>query len=53
VDYRAGLVDGEKRIFLTLPGLDLPTLGRPARSLLCYTCYAIPALDLEVEGKVL
>jgi hypothetical protein len=31
VGPRAGLDDVEKRIFLTLPGLELRTLGRPAR----------------------
>jgi hypothetical protein len=32
VDPRAGLEDLEKRNFLTLPGLELRHLGRPARS---------------------
>jgi hypothetical protein len=32
VDPRAGLEDVEKRKFLTLPGLQLRPLGRPARS---------------------
>jgi hypothetical protein len=32
VDSRAGLDDLEKRTFLTLQGLELQTLGRPARS---------------------
>jgi hypothetical protein len=32
VDHRAGLDDVEKRKFLTLPGLELRPLGRPARS---------------------
>jgi hypothetical protein len=32
VDPRAGLDDVEKRKFLTLPGLELRPLGRPARS---------------------
>jgi hypothetical protein len=32
VDPRAGVDDLEKRKFLTLPGLELPPLGRPARS---------------------
>jgi hypothetical protein len=32
VDLRAGLDDLEKRKFLTLPGLKLRPLGRPARS---------------------
>jgi hypothetical protein len=33
---RDGLDDVEKRKFLTLPGLELGTLGRPARSQLLY-----------------
>jgi hypothetical protein len=32
VDPRAGLDDVEKRKYLTLPGLELRPLGRPARS---------------------
>jgi hypothetical protein len=32
VDLRAGLYDLENRKFLTLPGLELRLLGRPARS---------------------
>jgi hypothetical protein len=36
VDPRAGLDDSEKRKFLTLTGLDLRPLGRPARSQLLY-----------------
>jgi hypothetical protein len=32
VDPRSGLDDVEKRKFLTLPGLELRPLGRPARS---------------------
>jgi hypothetical protein len=32
VDHRAGLDDVEKRKFLTLPGLELRPVGRPARS---------------------
>jgi hypothetical protein len=32
VDSRAGLDDVEKKKFLTLPGLELRPLGRPARS---------------------
>jgi hypothetical protein len=32
VDPRAGLDDAEKRKFLTLPGLELQPLGRPARN---------------------
>jgi hypothetical protein len=32
LDPRAGLDDVEKKKFLTLPGLELRSLGRPARS---------------------
>jgi hypothetical protein len=32
VDTRTGLADVEKRIFLTLPGLEIRPLGRSARS---------------------
>jgi hypothetical protein len=32
VDHRADLDDVEKRIFLTVPGLELRPLGSPARS---------------------
>jgi hypothetical protein len=32
VDPRAGLDDVEKRKFLTLPGLELRSLGRPVHS---------------------
>jgi hypothetical protein len=32
VDPRAGLDDVEKRNFLTLPGLEMPPLGRPSPS---------------------
>jgi hypothetical protein len=39
VDPRAGLDDVEKRKFLTLPGLELPPLGRPARSQSLYRLY--------------
>jgi hypothetical protein len=36
MDLRAGLDEVEKRKFLTLPGLELRSLGRPARSLSLY-----------------
>jgi hypothetical protein len=40
VDPRADLDDVEKRKFLTLPGLELRPLGRPARSQSLYgPCY--------------
>jgi hypothetical protein len=41
VGLRTGVDDMEKRKFLTLPGLELRPIGRPARSR--YTHYAIPA----------
>jgi hypothetical protein len=47
VDPRASLDDVEKRKFLTLPGLELGPLGRPAR-----TDYAIPA-PIRLHGVVL
>jgi hypothetical protein len=45
VDLRVGLDDVEKRKFLTLPGLELRLLGRPARS---YSLYRLryPAYGL-------
>jgi hypothetical protein len=42
VGPRAGLDDVEMRKFLTLPGLELRPLGRPALASR-YTNYAIPA----------
>jgi hypothetical protein len=36
VDPRAGLDDVEKRKFVTVPGLEIRLLGRPARSWLLY-----------------
>jgi hypothetical protein len=42
VGPRAGLDDVENRKFLTIPALELRTLGRPADSSR-YTDYAIPA----------
>jgi hypothetical protein len=52
VDPRAGLDDVEKRKLLTLPGLELQLLGRPAHSQLLYRlrypgsilCWREPAL---------
>jgi hypothetical protein len=49
VDPRAGLNDVEKRNFLTLPGLELRPLCRPAVASL-YTDYAIPALKIAENG---
>jgi hypothetical protein len=43
LDPRAGLDDVKERTFLTLLGLELRPLGRPARSRR-YTNYAIPVL---------
>jgi hypothetical protein len=48
VGLRAGLDDVEKRKFLTLLGLELRALGRPARSRR-YTDYAIPADGITAE----
>jgi hypothetical protein len=39
VDPRAGLEDVEKRKFLTLSGLELRPLDRPARIASCYTSF--------------
>jgi hypothetical protein len=44
VDPRAGLDDVEKRKFLTLPGLELRTLGRPARNQSLYRLMALMLL---------
>jgi hypothetical protein len=55
VDLGAGLDDLEKRKFLTLPGLDLRPLGRPATVASRYTDYAIPApfiLGAYINGKL-
>jgi hypothetical protein len=38
VDPRAGLDDVEKRKFSILPGLELRSLGRPARKQSLYRC---------------
>jgi hypothetical protein len=48
VDPRAGLDDVEKRKFLTLPGLELRPLGRPARSLKTDMCTRQFALLCEL-----
>jgi hypothetical protein len=45
MDLRAGLDDLEKEKFLTLPGLELRPLGRPAVASR-YTDCAIPAPDI-------
>jgi hypothetical protein len=49
MDPRAGLREVEKRKSLTLPGLELRPLGRPARSQslyrLSYPGYAIGSAD--------
>jgi hypothetical protein len=54
VDPRGGLDDLEKRKFLTLPGLELRPLSRPARSYL-YTDYAtydfIPVVPNGTKGS--
>jgi hypothetical protein len=48
VDPRAGLDDMEKRNFLTLPGLELRHLGRPARS---QSLYRLRHLGSTVAGS--
>jgi hypothetical protein len=47
VDPRAGLHDVEKRKFLTLPGLKLLPLGRPARSQSLYRLLNYLCMDLK------
>jgi hypothetical protein len=47
VDPKAGLDNLEKRKFLTLPGLELRPLGRPARSLSPYRLLAQAVSHLE------
>jgi hypothetical protein len=42
MDPRAGLDDVEERTFLTLPGLELRPLGRPAR---CHSLYRMSYPD--------
>jgi hypothetical protein len=52
VDPRAGLDNVEKRKFLTLPGLELRPLGRPARSHLLYRLrYPGSSRILESDAK--
>jgi hypothetical protein len=48
VDPRADLGDVEKRKFLTLPGLELLTLGRPARSQSLYRLRYPGSISLSV-----
>jgi hypothetical protein len=53
VDLRAGLDDLEKRTFLTLPGLELRPLGRPARrspssSWCCHLKSVYTEFDIEI-----
>jgi hypothetical protein len=54
VGPRTGLDDVEKRKFLTLPGLELRTLGRPARSQSLYRLSVpgsiLPISTLEIFG---
>jgi hypothetical protein len=46
----AGLHDVEKRKFLTLPGLELRPLGRPARSQSLYRLRLSGSLDFHRES---
>jgi hypothetical protein len=48
VGPRAGLDDVEKIKFLTLPGLELRPLGRPARS---QSLYRLSYLDVRIVLK--
>jgi hypothetical protein len=53
VDPRAGLDVVEKRKFLTLPGLELRPLGRPAHSQSLYRLrYAILRYTVKLLSKV-
>jgi hypothetical protein len=52
MDPRAGLDDVEKRKFLTLPGLELRPLGRPARSRSLYRL-RFPGSSFEGEREKL
>jgi hypothetical protein len=49
VNPRAGLDDVEKRKFLTLPGLELSFLGRPARS---QSLYRLPYPGSQRNGEL-
>jgi hypothetical protein len=50
VDSKAGLEDVEKRKFLTLPGLELQTLGHPARSQSLYRLSYPGSLPVTVRN---
>jgi hypothetical protein len=56
VDPRASLDDLEKRKFLTLPGLELRPLGRPARSQslyrLRYPCSLVTDVSVETSAWI-
>jgi hypothetical protein len=53
MDPRAGLDDVETRKFLTLPGLELRPLGRPARSQSLYRLrYPGFSVDCTTGGKL-
>jgi hypothetical protein len=47
---RSGLEDVEKREFLTLPGLELRPLGRPAHCQLLYRLRCTSSLCLAIRG---
>jgi hypothetical protein len=51
VDPRAGLDEVEKRKFLTLPGLELRHLGRPAHSQSLYRLSYPGSYDVQVTKK--
>jgi hypothetical protein len=52
VDPRAGLDDVEKRTLLTLPGLELRPLGRPARSQSLYRLRYPSSVEIKVKVKI-
>jgi hypothetical protein len=51
VDPRADLDDVEKRKFLTLPGLELPPLGRRARSQSLYRLRSQEFSCKKISGR--
>jgi hypothetical protein len=51
VDPRAGLADVQKRKFLTLPGLELQPLVRPARSQSLYWLLHPGSLNISRPSK--
>jgi hypothetical protein len=52
VGPRAGLEDVEERKYITLPGLEIRPLGRPARSLSLYRLRLPGSRTYSVETKL-